>query len=297
MTLRHFLDVDDLTPDELADVLGRSGEAAAPHVLAGRGVALLFEKPSARTRNSSEMAVVQLGGHPVTIRGDEVGFDVRETVEDITRTLACYHAAIGARVVQHSVLERMAAVSSVPVINLLSDAAHPCQVLADLLTLKQEFGTLTGRRLAWVGDANNVCRSLLAGAARCGMDVAVAAPDGYGLTDDAVAHAHASGIDVTTTTKPEQAVEGADAVVTDVWASMGQEAEAEARKAKFRGFQISRALMKHAKPDCVVLHCLPAHYGEEIEYEASRTPNSAIFDEAENRMHAQNALMLMLMGL
>lgn len=291
MTRRHFLDVDDLTADELADVLNRSGDEATPQVLAGLGVALLFEKPSARTRNSSEMAVVQLGGHPVTIRGDEVGFDVRETVEDITRTLACYHAAIGARVFQHSFLERMASVSSVPVINLLSDAAHPCQVLADLLTLKQEFGTLTGRRLAWVGDANNVCRSLLAGAALCGMDVSVAAPDGYGLPEDAVAHATARGVHVVTTTKPEEAVDGADAVVTDVWASMGQEAEAARRRADFAGYTVDAALMARAAPHAVFLHCLPAHRGDEVSAEVIDGPQSRVWPEAANRMHAMRGLL------
>lgn len=288
---RHFLEVDDLQAGELADVLDRSAQTSPSQVLEGRGVALLFEKPSARTRNSSEMAVVQLGGHPVTIRGDEVGFDVRETVEDITKTLACYHAAIGARVFQHSVLERMAAVSSVPIINLLSDAAHPCQVLADLLTLKQEFGSLAGRRLAWVGDVNNVCRSLLAGAALCGMDVALAAPEGYSSADDVIAHARARGIDVTTTTKPEQAVEGADAVVTDVWASMGQEAEAARRRQDFAGYTVDAALMERAAPHAVFLHCLPAHRGDEVSAEVIDGPQSRVWPEAANRMHAMRGLL------
>lgn len=294
MKLRHFLDVDDLSAAELAEILERSAEPAPPHVLEGRGVALLFEKASARTRNSSEMAVVQLGGHPVTIRGDEVGFDVRETVEDITRTLACYHAAIGARVFRHTVLERMAATSSVPVINLLSDAAHPCQVLADLLTLKHEFGGLAGRRLAWVGDANNVCSSLLAGAALCGMDMTVAAPDGYGLADGVVARAEERGIRVTTTTKPEAAVDGADAVVTDVWTSMGQEAELAQRRADFAGFTVDAALMERAAPHAVFLHCLPAHRGEEVSADVVDGPQSRVWPEAANRMHAMRGLLLWL---
>jgi ornithine carbamoyltransferase len=291
MTVRHFLDVDDLNAAELADVLERATVPAPPRVMEGRGMALLFEKPSARTRSSSEMAVVQLGGHPVTIRGDEVGFDVRETVEDITRTLACYHSAIGARVFDHTVLQRMARVASVPVINLLSDVAHPCQTLADLLTLKQEFGPLTGRRLAWVGDANNVCRSLLAGAALCGMDVAVAAPDGYGLPAEIVAKATQHGVHVSTTTKPEVAVDGADAVVTDVWASMGQEAEAARRRADFAGFTVDAALLDRAAPHAVLLHCLPAHRGEEVSADAVDGPKSRVWPEAANRMHAMRGLL------
>jgi ornithine carbamoyltransferase len=291
MSPRHFLEVDDLSAAELGDVLERATDPAPPRVLEDRGVALLFEKPSARTRNSSEMAVVQLGGHPVTIRGDEVGFDVRETVEDITRTLACYHAAIGARVFDHSVLQRMAAVSSVPVINLLSDAAHPCQALADLLTLKQEFGSLSGRRVAWVGDANNVCGSLLAGAALCGMEVAVAAPDGYGLPADVVAGAAARGVAISSTSKPEEAVEGADAVVTDVWTSMGQEAEAAKRQADFEGFTVDAALLDRAAPHAVFLHCLPAHRGQEVSAEVIDGPQSRVWPQAANRMHAMRGLL------
>jgi ornithine carbamoyltransferase len=291
MTPRQFLEVDDLNATELADVLERSTDPAPPPVLDGRGVALLFEKPSARTRNSSEMAVVQLGGHPLTIRGDEVGFDVRETVEDITRTLACYHAAIGARVFDHSVLQRMAAVSPVPVINLLSDVAHPCQALADLLTLKQEFGTLSGRRLAWVGDANNVCRSLLAGAALCGMEMAVAAPDGYGLPDDVVAGAAARGVAISSTSKPEEAVDGADAVVTDVWISMGQEAEARQRRDDFAAFTVDAALLDRAAPHAVFLHCLPAHRGQEVTGGVIDGPQSRVWPEAANRMHAMRGLL------
>jgi ornithine carbamoyltransferase len=185
----------------------------------------------------------------------------------------------------------MAAISSVPVINLLSDAAHPCQVVADLLTLRQEFGSLRGRRLAWVGDANNVCRSLLAGAALTGMDVAVAAPEGYGLADEVVARAVARGIQVTTTTKPEEAVDGADAVVTDVWASMGQEAEAARRRADFAAFTVDASLMQRAAPHAVFLHCLPAHRGDEVAAEVIDGPQSRVWPEAENRMHAMRGLL------
>jgi ornithine carbamoyltransferase len=179
---RHILDIDDFTADELASVLDLSERTTWPHPLDGKGVALIFEKPSARTRNATEMAVVQLGGYPLTMRGDEVGFDVRESVEDIARTMSCYHAAIAARVFRHEVVERLARASAVPVINLLSDRSHPMQALADLLTMRQEFGQLDGRTLAYVGDANNVCRSLLLAATMLGMKVRVASPDGYGLS-------------------------------------------------------------------------------------------------------------------
>ncbi len=180
---RHFLEIDDLSGDELAAVLDLSEQPVdtVPKVLAGQGVAVLFEKPSARTRNSTEMAVVQLGGHPVTIRGEEVGLDTRESTEDVTRTLACYHSAIAARVFEHSKLERMAAVSSVPIVNLLSDRTHPIQVLADLLTVRQQLGGLSGRTLAYVGDGNNVARALALAGSLVGMKVRVASPAGYEL--------------------------------------------------------------------------------------------------------------------
>src|SRR5438045_219220 len=180
---RHVLDVDDLTVDELSTVLDLSERTTWPRPLSGQGVALVFEKPSARTRNATEMAVVQLGGYPLTMRGDEVGFDVRESVEDIARTLSCYHSAIAARVFEHAVVERLASASSVPVINLLSDRSHPMQAFADLLTIRQELGQLEGRTLAYIGDANNVCRSLVLGATMLGMKVRVASPPGYGLSD------------------------------------------------------------------------------------------------------------------
>ena len=296
MTLRHFLEIDDLTPDELATVLDLAEEQHPKSVLQGRGAALVFEKPSARTRNATEMAVVQLGGHPLTIRGDEVGFDVRETVEDVTRTLACYHALIAARVFDHRMLERMAAVSTVPVVNLLSDAAHPCQGLADLLTLRQEFGSLTGRRAAWVGDGNNVCRSFVLGAAASGMDIAVATPEGYALPDRVVEKARTLGASVTTTTRPEEAVEGADVVATDVWASMGQEAEAADRRRVFAGFTVDPALLDRAGPDAVLLHCLPAHRGEEVAAAAIDGPRSRVWQQAENRMHSVRGLFLWLLS-
>ena len=280
-SVRHFLEVDDLAPSELLRVLDLAGEPAPPQVLAGRGVALLFEKPSARTRHSSEMAVVQLGGHPVSARGDEVGLDVRETTEAVARTLGCYHAAIAARVFEHSKLERMAAVAGVPVVNLLSDHAHPCQALADLLTIREVVGPLAGLRVAYVVDGNNVARSLAIAGAMAGMEVRVASPPGFELV----------GTEAEVTNDPVTAVKGADVVYTDVWASMGQEDEAAERRAAFAGFTIDAALMSHAAPGAIFLHCLPAHRGEEVSEEVLEGSSSHIWRQAENRMHAMRGLL------
>lgn len=289
--MRHLLDVDDLTSSELARVLDLAEVPAPPPVLTGRGVALLFEKPSARTRNSMEMAVVGLGGHPVTIRDQEVGLDGRETVEDVTRTLACYHAVVGARVFEHAKLERMVAVDRVPIVNMLSDDSHPLQALADLLTVRQVLGSLEGRVLAYVGDANNVVRSLALAAARTGMTMRVAAPDGYQLAGGAEARVRAAGGELVLTADPAEAVDGADVVATDVWASMGQEAEAAQRREAFAGYTVDRALMARARPEAVFLHCLPAHRGEEVAAEVIDGPQSRVWQEAENRMHSARGLL------
>ena len=284
--VRHFLEVDDLTSDELARVLDLAEDPAPPKVLDGRGVALLFEKPSARTRNSTEMAVVQLGGHPVTARGEEVGLDVRETAEDVARTLACYHAAIAARVFEHAKLERMAAVAGVPVVNLLSDQAHPCQALADLLTIRQVVGPLAGLRVAYVGDGNNVARSLAVAGSMAGMEVRVASPPGF----------ERAGTGAEITNDPITAVKGADVVYTDVWASMGQEDEAASRRDAFAGFTIDHALMSYAAPGAIFLHCLPAHRGEEVSAEVLEGSSSHIWRQAENRMHTMRGLLGLLLA-
>jgi ornithine carbamoyltransferase len=291
---RSLLEVDDLAPDELEAVLDASERAEPPQVLAGLGVALVFQKPSNRTRNATEMAVVQLGGHPLTLREEEVGLDVRETAEDIGRTLACYHAAIGARVYDHGLLTRMAAAVDVPVINLLSDDAHPLQALADLLTLRQHFGPLAGRSVAWVGDFTNVARSLAIAAAMTGMEVRVAAPTGYGPSELDVDRLRALGATPVVTTRPEEAVDGIDVVVTDVWTSMGQEAEMVARRRAFEGFGVDGALMARAAPDGVFLHCLPAHRGEEVTADVVDGPRSLVWQEAANRMHVARGLLLWL---
>lgn len=294
--MKDFLEVDDLSAEDLTRVLELAQLTPAPAVLSNQGVALVFEKPSARTRNSSEMAVFQLGGHPVTIRGEEVGFDRRESVEDVTLTLAQYHAAIGARVFDHKVLERMAAVSPVPIINLLSDVAHPCQALADLLTLQQHFGRLAGLKLAWLGDGNNVCRSLILAASRAGLDVAVATPPGFEPDPGAVEVAQGRGINVAVTNDIATAVAGADAVVTDTWISMGQEAEEAGRRSAFRGFSVDPSVMASAAPGAVFLHCLPAHRGEEVTADVIDGPQSLVWPEAANRLHALRGLLLLLFG-
>jgi ornithine carbamoyltransferase len=291
--MKHFLEVDDLTPAELAHVLELAKLSPAPPVMTGRSMSLIFEKPSNRTRNSSEVAVFQLGGHPLSIRGEEVGFDERESVEDITRTLGQYHAAIGARVFDHTVLERMAAVSPVPIINLLSDVAHPCQGLADLLTMQQHFGYLAGLKLAWVGDGNNVCRSLILASSLTGIDVAVACPPGFEPDPAAVAIAQGRGSSVVVTNDVAAAVTGADAVVTDTWISMGQEGEGAGRRAAFGGFSVDGRTMALAAPGAIFLHCLPAHRGEEVAAEVIDGPQSLIWAEAANRMHAFRGLLLL----
>lgn len=291
--MRHFLEIDDLSVDELHEVLRR---AALPKhdskPLLGEGVALVFEKPSARTRNSMEMAVHQLGGHPVYIQGHEVGFDTRETVEDVTRTLAQYYEILCARVFSHSVVERMAAMDAKPVVNLLSDRAHPMQALADLLTLQNEFGEdLTGRTIAYVGDANNVTRSLALAAGRAGMNVRVGHPEGYGFDDADLEVLRGAAIDFELTSDPVQAVKGVDAVYADVWTSMGQEEESERRLRDFAGWTIDTDLMGEAGDDAIFLHCLPAHEGEECTREVLEAANSRVWPQAQNRMHAARGLL------
>lgn len=292
--LRHLLEVDDLTEAELAQVLDLADPARAEPVLAGKGAALIFEKPSNRTRNASEMAVVGLGGHPVTIRGEEIGLGVRESVEDVTRVLARYHALIGARVFDHAILEQMAAVDQVPIVNLLSDKSHPTQIVADLLTLKERWGSLEGRTVAWVGDGNNVARSLVLGCALSGVGVRLACPRGHRVDPRAVRAARSRGVDVTETDSPAEAVAGAGAVYTDVWVSMGQEAEEQEKLEAFAGYRVTSELMARAEPGAVFLHCLPAHRGLEVDDDVIEGPASAVWDQAENRMHAARAIFCWL---
>ena len=296
----RFLEVDDIDPGRLAALLERAADWKAhpnevPRPLAGLGVALVFEKPSTRTRTSTEMAVHTLGGHPIYLRGEEIGLGERETVEDIARTLASYCAVIAARVFDHATLERMSAAAPVPVVNLLSDRAHPCQALADLLTLRGVFGALEGRKLTYVGDGNNVAASLAFGAALSGLELVVTSPAGFELDDEVVERARNLGGAIELVSDPYEAVRGADALYTDVWTSMGQESETEARRVAFSGYCIDASLLAAAGDDAVVLHCLPAHRGEEISAEVLDGPRSVVWQQAENRMHAVRALLAMLL--
>lgn len=292
---RHLLDIDDLRPAELVDIIAKAEDPSPPQILEGKGVGLIFEKASGRTRNATEMAVVGLGGHPVSMRGDEVGIDTRETAEDVVRALAGYHAAIGARVKSHAVLERMAAVSPVPVLNLLSDLAHPCQAIADLLTLRARFGALAGLRVAYVGDFNNVARSLALAAAYTGVDLVVASPVGYGPSSVDIDHiASLNGL-MTVTDRPLDATKGAHAVYTDVWISMGQESEAEERRRAFEGFNVTSGLFDNAESEAVFLHCLPAIRGEEVDADVIDGDRSAVFEQAANRLAAARGVLWWLL--
>lgn len=289
MSVRHLLDVDDLTAPEVATILDLAEQDDRPQIFEHASIALLFEKPSNRTRVSFETAVIQLGGHPISLRSDEIGMGTREPADDIARSLSCQTELIGARVYEHGTVESLAAAASVPVVNLLSDEAHPCQILADLLTLRQRFGALDGLTVAWVGDGNNVCRSLMVAAPLVGITVRVATPRGYEPPSFDLERSH-----VELTHEPTFAVDGADAVYTDVWTSMGQEDEAGARRRAFEGFTVDEDLFKVAKPEAAFLHCLPAHRGEEVTAEVLDGPRSLVWEQAENRVHAQRGLLLWL---
>ena len=299
--MRHLLEIDDLSVDELHRVLALAADPDPPQVLAGKGMALVFEKPSARTRNSMEMAVFQLGGHPVCIQAAEVGMDVRESVEDVTRTLASYHACIGARVFDHATVERMAGQDVVPVVNMLSDAAHPLQALADVLTLTDELGggsseALAGRSIAYVGDGNNVFRSLALAAGMLGAEVRFAGPPGYRLPEVDSDRLAAAGVTVAEFDRATDAVAGADVVYADVWTSMGQEEESARRLRDFEGFQVDGQLMESAGPQALFLHCLPAHRGEEATDQVVDGASSRVWPQAANRLHAARGLLVWLLG-
>jgi ornithine carbamoyltransferase len=300
--MRNFFDLDTLDPDAWEHLLTLALRPPSPPPLAGQGVALLFEKPSARTRNSTEMAVVDLGGHPVYIQGSEVGLDARETAEDVARTLACYHRVLCARVFEHSMLVRMAAALArsgfdVPVVNLLCDTAHPCQAVADALTMREALGPLAGRVLTYVGDANNMARSLAKAGLLEGMEVRFASPASYTFSSDELAELQAfadrvgRGGTVQTTDDPDRAVKGAAVLYTDVWTSMGQEEERAVRLAAFEGFTIDERLVSSASDDAVVLHCLPAHRGEEITDGVLEGPHSLVWRQAAHRRTAMRGVL------
>jgi ornithine carbamoyltransferase len=266
--------------------------------LAGKTAALVFQKPSLRTRVSFEVAVLELGGHAVYLSPAEIQLGQREGVVDAARVLSRYVDAIIARVFLHSDVAGLAAHASVPVINALSDREHPCQILADLLTLYERYGTLRGVRLAYIGDGNNVAHSLALAAPGLGIDLRFACPDGYEpdplIMDQALAGTNSGAIELFR--DPREAVQGADAVYTDSWYSMGQESEADVRAPVFGRYQINAQLLSYAAPNAIAMHCLPAHRGQEITDEVMDGPASAVYDQAENRLHAQKALLLRLLG-
>lgn len=298
---RHVLQVDDLSCEDLEAVLGLASEPVGSlgRGLAGRGVAIVLEKPSLRTRISTELAISQLGGHAVTVQGAEVGIGVREAEEDVAMTLSGYCAAICARVHDHGALVKMAAALdshglTVPVINLLSDLEHPCQALADVMTMRQLLGDVDGLTLCYVGDANNVLRSLAMAATMVGMRVRVATPDGYGPGADDVAAIVRLGGELDITDDPLEAASGADVIYTDVWTSMGQEDEQELRRQVFAGFTVTDELVERAGEKVIVMHCLPAHRGEEISASVIDGPQSQVWLQAANRLNSMRGLLAWL---
>ncbi|HVM20195.1 MAG TPA: ornithine carbamoyltransferase [Egibacteraceae bacterium] len=304
MTKRDYLTVDSLTSEELTKLLDSADELKRDRRqrddLSGKSIAMIFEKPSTRTRISFEVGIAELGAHPVILNASELQLGRGETVEDTARVLSRYVHAVVVRTFAQSRLETLASAGTIPVINALSDFAHPCQALADLQTIREHRGSLTGMKLAYLGDGNNVAHSLLKAGALAGMHVAVGTPAGYEPIPQVVRSAEElareTGGRITVTQDPLEAAADADVVYTDVWASMGQEGEAQTRMMLFRPFQVNGHVMEAAKDDALVMHCLPAHRGEEIAEDVIDGPNSVVFDQAENRLHTQKALLLFLLA-
>ncbi len=298
---RDFLTLDALTRTELDEILHLSATLKrdlkagkrAP-LLAGKSLAMIFEKPSLRTRVTFEVGMTQLGGYAVYLTPNDIRLGERETVADIARNLERWVDVIMARTNAHATLLELAHHARVPVINGLSDLRHPCQVLSDCFTLIERRGRLDGLRVAWLGDGNNVANSWIAAAARFGFTIALACPDGYDPDPDTVARARAEGATVLVTRDVHDAARDADVLYTDVWTSMGQEAEAAERRRVFAGYQLNAQLLAEAKGDAVVMHCLPAHRGEEITDEVIESPQSVVFDQAENRLHVQKGVLVWL---
>jgi len=304
--MRHFLSIADQSAVQLVKLLDLARDLKAElkavgnkPLLQGKALGMIFQKPSLRTRVSFERGMEQLGGTAMYLSPAEIKLGERESVPDVARVLSRYVDAIMARVFAHSDIVTLAEYATVPVINGLSDLSHPCQALADVLTIREKLGALKGAKLAYVGDGNNVCNSLLFAAAKLGMNMSVAAPQGYepdpAILAQARGFAAASGSQIISGNDPGQAVAGADVIYTDVWTSMGQEAETQARLNAFRPYQVNQRLVSRAKPEVLVMHCLPAHRGEEITDEVVDGPHSVVFDQAENRMHAQKAILVDLL--
>ncbi|CAD7771379.1 Ornithine carbamoyltransferase, anabolic [Candidatus Methanoperedenaceae archaeon GB50] len=300
--MRNFLSIKDLTRDEIIDILDTScrlkeerKSSKTGEKLRKKTLLLLFEKRSTRTRISFEVAMHELGGTSIYLNPADTQLGRGETIGDTSRVVSRYVHAIAARVNDHQTLIELAENSTIPVINALSDLEHPCQLLADLMTIREEKGRLEGLRLAWVGDGNNVCNSAILASSLTGIKIRVATPKGYEPDQEIVRDGRRLGGNITVTDDPREAVKGADIVYTDVWTSMGDEEEREQRLIDFKPYQVNRDLLEMAKDDAIVLHCLPAHRGEEITDEVMNGPNSKVLDQAENRLHTEKALLLRLL--
>jgi ornithine carbamoyltransferase len=302
--LRHFVELFDLSPGSARDLLLRAIElkradrtGRRPPYLSGRALGLIFEKPSLRTRVSFEAAIAQLGGNAIFLRGKDVGLGIRESVADFARVISQYVDVLAVRTFSHLTIEELARHATIPIVNALSDAAHPCQAMADLLTIQEVVGPLDGLKLVFVGDGNNVARSLALASALVGVDFVLAAPTGYAFPVEFRSRYAEKFPDIPLKVEhdPAKAVVGAQVVYTDVWASMGQEHEAEERRAAFRPFQVNERLLAEAGPNAIFLHCLPARRGEEVTAEVIEGPRSMIIPQAANRLHFQKALLLWLL--
>lgn len=304
---KHLLNLQDYTEDEILSILSLAlrlkteQKAGVPHpVLAGKTLGMIFAKSSTRTRVSFEVGMVQLGGHALLMNSGDIQLGRGETIEDTAKVLSRYIDGIMIRTFDHADVEGLAAHGSIPVINGLTDLHHPCQVLADIQTIYEYKKQIKSLKLAFVGDGHNMAHSLMEICSKLGMDVSIACPDGYRpkqfIVDACIKNGETSGAKVVVTNDPAEAVSGADAVYTDVWTSMGQEAETKQRLIDFKPFVVDEALMAKAKPDALFLHCLPAHRGEEVTAGVIDGPNSVVFDEAENRLHAQKAVLALLLG-
>jgi ornithine carbamoyltransferase len=303
MNAKDLVALSYLSTEEIYEILETARNLKLEHragvrhdVLAGKTLAMIFQKPSLRTRVSFENGMYQLGGQAIYLGPDDIKLGKRETTEDIAIVLSGYVDGIMARVFEHQTILDLAKYADVPVINALCDRYHPCQILGDLLTIMEKKRELAGLTLTFIGDGNNVAHSLINGCAKVGMNCRIGCPKGDEPNEEVVQGARAIGGSVEITHDPKKAAAGADVLYTDVWASMGQEAQAQQKKHAFAGFTVDEDLLKLANPEALVMHCLPAHYDEEITYAASRSKGSAIFDQAENRMHAQKAVMALLMS-
>lgn len=299
MKHQHLVDIASLGADTLRHIVELSRSQAIQHSkpLAHAGVGLIFEKPSNRTRHSMEMAVVQLGGHPIYTRGEEIGFDVRESVEDVTRIMAGYHRILAARVFSHSVIERMVACDVMPVINMLSDVAHPLQALADIITMEDECGDISSLSVAWVGDYNNVARSLCEAVLLLGGTISLGCPEGFDADQAELSRLLALGGSIRQTTDPCEAVKDADVVHTDTWISMGQESESVERRKIFSSYCVSQEMMNLASSRAKFMHCMPAHRGEEVTAEVFDGPSSLVIVQGHHRLTAARGALAWASGV